>query len=166
MRRGGVDVNGYDSEMRWWTPTSRYSREWQATLHPQGVTPPNLDARLKSQPPLPVQTTLFSATCTCPLVASFDIADTLLEAQFWFFLRNQSWYAWKEDVQITQPSCLALCCRKKKRAHQGSVPYSCNPRWKWRIVVWGQPKQKVNKIPSQQTSWVWWCVPVIHERWR
>jgi hypothetical protein len=30
-----------------------------------------------------------------------------------------------------------------------------------RIVVGGQPKQKVSKTPSQPKSCVWWCTPVI-----
>jgi hypothetical protein len=31
-----------------------------------------------------------------------------------------------------------------------------------RIVVPGQPRQKVCKTPSQQKEiWVWWCMPVI-----
>jgi hypothetical protein len=25
----------------------------------------------------------------------------------------------------------------------------------------GQPRQKVSKTPSQQTSWVWWLVSII-----
>jgi hypothetical protein len=30
-----------------------------------------------------------------------------------------------------------------------------------RIVVEGQPEQKVGKAPSQSISWVWWHVPVV-----
>jgi hypothetical protein len=31
----------------------------------------------------------------------------------------------------------------------------------WRIMIWGQPKQKVGKTPSQSITRVWWCMPVV-----
>jgi hypothetical protein len=31
----------------------------------------------------------------------------------------------------------------------------------WKIVVHGQPQQKVSEKPSQQLSWAWWWEPVI-----
>jgi hypothetical protein len=31
----------------------------------------------------------------------------------------------------------------------------------WRTMVQGQPRQKVCKNPSQQTSWRWWHTPVV-----
>jgi hypothetical protein len=31
----------------------------------------------------------------------------------------------------------------------------------WRVMVQGQPMQKVNKISSQQKNWTWWHLSVI-----
>jgi hypothetical protein len=30
-----------------------------------------------------------------------------------------------------------------------------------RIAIWGQPRQKVSKIPSQLINWAWWYMPVV-----
>jgi hypothetical protein len=34
-----------------------------------------------------------------------------------------------------------------------------------RTAVWGQPGQKITKLPSQQKSQTWWHAPVIPTVW-